>query len=74
MAASKPEIKQEKMLLNVSEVAKMLGISRSQTYILIADGTLPSCNIKKSVRVPADRLKQWIEQSTSGGQKGENLD
>jgi excisionase family DNA binding protein len=35
---------------------------RSTGYVLLANGTLPSIRIGKSVRVPLDKLRQWIEE------------
>jgi excisionase family DNA binding protein len=51
----------EKFLLRPREVAATLGLGRSKTYELIAKGDIPSIRIGKAVRVPADRLREWIE-------------
>ena len=50
----------ETLLLRADEVAKELRLGRSKTYELMADGTLPVIRIGKSVRVPADKLREWI--------------
>jgi prophage regulatory protein len=52
----------EKLLLRPEEVAQTLGIGRSRAYALLADGTLPSIRIGRSLRVPGTALKAWIEQ------------
>lgn len=39
-------------LERVADVARFLGLSRSQVYRLIADGTLPSVKIGSSRRIP----------------------
>jgi excisionase family DNA binding protein len=50
-----------KLLLRPSEASEILGIGRSKTYQLMADGTLPTIRIGKSVRVPAEALRRWID-------------
>jgi len=52
----------DKLLLRPNEVAEMTGLGRSKTYELIAEGVIPSVKIGKCVRVPADRLREWIDQ------------
>jgi prophage regulatory protein len=52
----------EKLLLKPSEVSDLTGMGKSKTYSLIAAGIIPSVRIGKSVRVPADRLRRWIDE------------
>ncbi len=53
---------EQKLLLRPIEAAEILGIGRSKAYQLMADGTLPTVRIgKKSVRVPADALRRWVD-------------
>ena len=52
-------------LLNIEEVAKILGISRSTTMRMIVDGSLPAVCLRagrrKSVwRVREENLQRWI--------------
>jgi len=49
----------EKLFAKPSEAADALGLGRSKTYQLIADGTLPSVRIGKSIRVPIEALRRW---------------
>jgi excisionase family DNA binding protein len=51
-----------KILLKVTEVRKSTGFSRSKLYSMIASGELPSIRVGRSVRVPADALREWIER------------
>ncbi len=51
----------EKLLLKPMEVTEALGISRARVYELIASKELPCVRIGRSVRVPAEALKHWIE-------------
>jgi len=55
----------EKLLLKPAEVSELTGMGKSKTYELIAAGVIPSVRIGKSVRVPADRLRRWIEELQS---------
>lgn len=54
----------DRLLLRPMEVAEVLGIGRSRAYELIREGQLPTVRLGRSVRVPADRLREWIEANT----------
>jgi excisionase family DNA binding protein len=54
----------DKLLLRPEEAGQALGVGRSRTYQLIADGTLPSVRIGHSVRVPAEALRELVRQMT----------
>jgi len=58
----------ERMLLSPSEVAEVLGIGRSRVYEFLAAGTLPSIRLGRSIRIPAEQLREWIEQRAAGGE------
>lgn len=61
---------EQKLLFRPSEAAELLGIGRSKVYQLLADGTLPSVRIGKSVRVPVEKLRGWVESQTKAAQAG----
>ena len=52
------------LLLKASEVAKMLGLGRTKVYEMMASGELPVVRIGTAVRVPRQRLLDWIEENT----------
>ena len=54
-------------VLNANQLATALGISRAGTYQLLNTGTFPTLRIGKRLLVPKDRLIDWIEQNTGGG-------
>jgi excisionase family DNA binding protein len=56
----------EKLLLKPAEVSELTGMGKSKTYELIAAGVIPSVRIGTCVRVPADRLRKWIEELQAG--------
>jgi excisionase family DNA binding protein len=60
----------ERLLLRPMETAELIGISRTRVYQLISSGEIPSIRIGGSVRVPLDRLREWIsrqaDQSAAG--------
>ena len=57
---------EQKLLLRVEEAAKLLGLSRSKTYMLAAEGELPTIRIgRRSTRVPLAALRQWVRQKAS---------
>jgi excisionase family DNA binding protein len=49
------------LLLRPSEVAKMLGLSRSKVFELLAAQELPSVHIGRCTRVPREQLQKWIQ-------------
>ncbi len=53
------------MLLRAEEVQRVLGLGRSKIYEMIAAGELPVVRIGRSVRVPADGLRQWVERQAA---------
>lgn len=60
-------ISSEKLLLGITEVAALLSLGRSKTYALIAAGELPSIRLGKSVRVPAQKLREWVQERSQAG-------
>jgi excisionase family DNA binding protein len=52
----------EKLLLRVTEAAELTGLGRSKAYELVANGTWPSIQIGRSVRVPVAGLREWVER------------
>jgi excisionase family DNA binding protein len=54
----------DQVLLKIDDVSQALGICRSQAYALCASGRLPVVRIGRSVRVPADALREWVRQRT----------
>ena len=54
------------ILLRVEEAARLLSMSRSKVYQLIAAGALPTVRIDASVRIPRAALEAWLEAKTNG--------
>ena len=54
-------------VLNASQLAAALGISRAGAYQLLNTRTFPTLRIGKRLLVPKDKLIDWIEQNTGGG-------
>lgn len=53
----------DRLLLRVSEAARLADVSRTTAYQLIASGQWPCIRIMGSaMRVPTDGLRAWIEQ------------
>ena len=49
------------LLLNAIQAGALLSISRSKVLDLAARGKIPSIRVGGSVRIPRDRLIDWIE-------------
>ena len=54
-------------VLNANQLAAALGISRAGAYRLLNTGRFPTLRIGKRLLVPKDKLIDWIEQNTGGG-------
>ena len=54
-------------VLNANQLAAALGISRAGAYQLLNTRTFPTLRIGKRLLVPKDKLIDWIEQNTRGG-------
>lgn len=52
------------MLLRVEEVARVLSLSRSKVFLMIAEGELPVLRFGRAVRVSRRELERWIEART----------
>jgi excisionase family DNA binding protein len=55
-------------LLTVPEVARRLRIGRTLAYMMARRGELPVVRFGKLVRVPADRLDEWLARRVQEGQ------
>ncbi len=51
----------EKLLVDVETAAAMLSLHRSRIFPLIKAGTLKSCRIGKSRRIPVEELARFIK-------------
>ena len=56
------DIAPEPLLLNISQVAKLLGLSRTKVYALIATEGLPVIPFGRALRVSPESLRQWLQQ------------
>jgi excisionase family DNA binding protein len=53
------------LTLNATQVAAVLGISRSNAYELMRSEGFPTLHIGRRMLVPKDRLIRWIEANAS---------
>ena len=54
------------LLLNVKQLAELLGVSDSSVYELIQEDDFPSLRIGKRIVVPKEELRKWITAHTKG--------
>jgi excisionase family DNA binding protein len=52
------------LLLDAVEAGKLLSVSRSKVLAMAGSGDIPSLRLGGSVRIPRDRLIEWIEERT----------
>ena len=51
----------EKIALNVTDAAEMLGVSRPTVYQLCRRADFPAARVGGRVLIPRDKLKAWLE-------------
>ncbi len=54
------------MLLTVRDVEAELQLGRTRTYKLIRSGQIPVVRLGRSVRIPRDALRRWIDDHSVG--------
>ena len=54
------------LLLNVKQLAALLGVSDSSVYELIQEDDFPSLRIGKRIVIPKEELRKWISAHTKG--------
>jgi len=62
-----PEQQPQPLLVRVEEAARLLSLSRSTLYEMLASGELPSVKFGAARRVPVVALKQWVAAHTTNG-------
>ena len=55
------------LMLSVSEVAAVLGISRAGTYELVKSDGFPALKIGSRIVIPKEKFIAWINAQTAGG-------
>jgi len=62
------EVREDRpLLVRPAEVARLLGISRSKCYALLATGELPGAvRVGQSIRISRVVLERWIEDQSEG--------
>ncbi len=55
------------MMLSVSQVAKVLGISRTRSYELVNEKGFPKIKIGTRIVVPKDEFRLWIQKEIEKG-------
>ena len=54
-------------ILTISEVAKILKMSKSQVYLLIQRRQLPHIKLQRNVRVRMSDLERWLQKHIVDG-------
>lgn len=50
------------IVYSVTQVAQMLGISRTSAYTLCKNGVIPSMQLGKRIVIPISKFNDWIEK------------
>ena len=56
---------EEKLVLNVSEVAQLLGLSRNSAYLACLNGQLPCVKVGKRILIPKASLGRWLNEAAT---------
>ena len=51
----------EKLAINVSELAELLGIGQPNAYELTKRADFPTIRINRRILIPMDKLREWID-------------
>ena len=54
----------EKIVYTVTEVAELLGISRSYAYEMVKEKKLPVLDLGRRKVIPKSSLDEWIKENT----------
>ena len=54
------------LLLDIPQVARMLGLGRTKVYALIATEGLPAIKFGRVLRVRPTSLQQWLDRREQG--------
>jgi len=57
----------ERLALSPVEAAEALGVSRSSVDELIASRTIPFARVGRRVLIPADLLREWLNERAGEG-------
>ena len=52
------------LLLNVKQLADLLGVSDSSVYELIQEDGFPSLRVGRRIVIPKEELREWISTRT----------
>lgn len=61
------------LLLSDAEACKVLGISRSKFYLLVADGAIPRLKLGRTARYRAGDILQFVERLAAEAHGGTSL-
>ena len=53
----------EKITYSIQEVAELLGISKSYTYELVRNGTIPAIELGRKKIIPKERFLAWVNDA-----------
>ena len=53
------------LMLNVVQMAAVLGISRARAYELVHSEGFPTLKIGSRIMAPKDKLREWIDANTA---------
>ena len=61
----------EKLVYNVAEVAKLLGLGKTSAWEAIWRGEIPHLKIGRRVLIPREALEKFLAQAAAGHENGQ---
>ncbi len=60
----------ERLMLKPLEAAEAIGMGRTAFYRLVKAGQIPACRVGKSIRIPVNALREWVEKQVGSNGAG----
>lgn len=58
-------VESERLLVDVDDAARIMGISRRKLLYLVSAGEIPVVRVGRAVRVPLEGLRQFVDRLQS---------
>lgn len=56
-------------VLTVQEASEILKCTASHIYDLVSEGVIPHLRFGKSIRIPTQKFREWMEANTQPGKQ-----
>ena len=64
-------LEQARLVFTVQETARLLGLSRTSTYLAVRVGSIPSIKLGRRILVPKAALQELLDRRSVTGKTGD---